>query len=82
MGLFWSLKCPSAPNQSARLVKKDVETPLDVTLKVFPGICIESNASCRPILETKVQRLYKRPGVKRIPLTGKFKGAIFVPEGK
>lgn len=81
MGLFWSLKCKSLAHQNARLVKKDVSAPMNFSIKVLPGVCNESNIPSRPLLETKVQRLYKKPGVRRIPLTGTFKGAIFVPEG-
>ena len=81
MGLFWSLKCLSAPNQSARLVKKDVSTPLKFNIKVYPDVHELPIQRGEPIAETKLERLYKKPGVKRIPLTGKVKGALFIPEG-
>ena len=82
MGLFWSLKCLSAPNQSARLVKKDVSTPLKFNIKVYAGIKDLPIECDVPMAETKIERLYKKPGVKRIQLTGKFKGAVFIPEGR
>ncbi|XP_060594045.1 bile acid-CoA:amino acid N-acyltransferase-like isoform X1 [Ruditapes philippinarum] len=81
MGLFWSLKCLAAPNQSARLIKKDVSTPMKFNIKVYSDaheVPIQSND---PITGTKVERLYKKPGVRRIPLTGKIKGTLFIPEG-
>ncbi|XP_045195301.1 bile acid-CoA:amino acid N-acyltransferase-like isoform X2 [Mercenaria mercenaria] len=81
MGLFWSLRCLSAPKQSARLVKKDVSTPMNFSIKVYPDVHEEHVPCCQPIMEAKVQRLYKKPGVRRIQLTGKFRGAIFIPEG-
>ncbi|XP_060579565.1 bile acid-CoA:amino acid N-acyltransferase-like isoform X2 [Ruditapes philippinarum] len=82
MGLFWSLKCLSAPNQSARLVKKDVSSPMKFDIKVYSDAHEEPMLSGNPIAATKVERLYKNPGVKRIQLTGKFKGTVFIPEGK
>jgi hypothetical protein len=81
MGLFWSLKCLAAPNQSARLIKKDVSTPMKFNIKVYSDaheVPIQSNDH---ITGTKVERLYKKPGVRRIPLTGKIKGTLFIPEG-
>ncbi|XP_053398261.1 bile acid-CoA:amino acid N-acyltransferase-like [Mercenaria mercenaria] len=81
MGLFWSLKCISGPQRSARLVKKDVCTPMIFDIRVFAGTQTGSNISVPPLVLTRLQRLYKHPGVRRIPLTGRFKGTIFLPEG-
>lgn len=77
MGLFWSLKS----DPPTRLIKKDVNTPMIVNIQVFPGTHMENNLPEKPVSEIQVQRFFLRPGVKRIPLTGKFKGAIFIPEG-
>ena len=81
MGLFWSLKCLSAPNQSARLVKKDVSNPMKFNIKVYSDVHELPIQRDEPIAEAKLERLYKKPGVKRIPLTGKVKGTLFIPEG-
>ncbi|XP_053395998.1 acyl-coenzyme A amino acid N-acyltransferase 2-like [Mercenaria mercenaria] len=81
MGLFWSLRCVSAPKKYVRLVKKDVSTPMNFSIKVYPDNQNKATLMHQPLTETSVQRLYKKPGVKRIPLAGKFKGTIFIPEG-
>ncbi|XP_045195331.2 bile acid-CoA:amino acid N-acyltransferase-like isoform X2 [Mercenaria mercenaria] len=82
MGLFWSLHCVSAPKKYARLVKKDVSTPMNFSIKVYPDNQNKATLIHQPLTETRVQRFYQKPGVRRIPLTGRFKGAIFVPEGE
>jgi hypothetical protein len=81
MGLFWSLKCLSTQNRSARFVKKDVCTPMNFHIKVFPDAHEKPVQLCEPLTETNMERLYKKPGVRRIPLSGKVKGTLFIPEG-
>ncbi|XP_045195337.2 bile acid-CoA:amino acid N-acyltransferase-like isoform X2 [Mercenaria mercenaria] len=82
MGLFWSLTCLSSPKKSARLVKKNVCTPMNFNIKVYPDNQNKVTLTQEPLTETRVQRLYQKPGVRRIQLTGRFKGAIFIPEGE
>ncbi|KAL4233224.1 hypothetical protein ACF0H5_007908 [Mactra antiquata] len=78
MGLFWSLKS----DPPSRLIKKDVSSPVVVNIQVFDGSHTEKSLEQPALTETQVERYFKRPSVKRFPLEGRFKGTVFVPEGK
>ena len=83
MGLFWSLEPCPGQGQGIRLVKKDVTSPMVVNLQVIRETDIDAVATTSDVItESKLERLYMKPGVKRIPVKeGKFRGTIFVPEG-
>ncbi|KAH3726110.1 bile acid-CoA:amino acid N-acyltransferase-like isoform X2 [Dreissena polymorpha] len=82
MGLFWSLKSVGG-GDLVRLVKKDVTQPMVFSIKVLPGNQVQpASTDLLPLAETKVQRLFMRPGVRRIRLTGQIKGTVFVPQGE
>ncbi|KAL4237849.1 hypothetical protein ACF0H5_002561 [Mactra antiquata] len=78
MGLFWSLQS----DPQVRLIKRDVHTPMIFNIKAFQGIHIENKLPQKPATEIQVHRLFKKHGVKSIPLPGKFQGTVFIPEGE
>lgn len=55
---------------------------MDIYIKVYVGNLPDDTMDTTAVTEAKVQRMYKKPGVRRIPLNGKVKGVIFIPEGK
>ncbi|KAK3590517.1 hypothetical protein CHS0354_036337 [Potamilus streckersoni] len=82
MGLFWSMSA----SQGQRLIKRNVEIPWKVKIRVFPsledGPAYLGNTPGTSLLETRVDRSYMKSGVRRIPVKeGPFRGSIFIPEG-
>ena len=84
MGLFWSLEPCSGQGQGIRLVKKDVTSPMEITIQAIRESSKNKMGSTADVLaEDKLERFYMKPGVKRIPVKeGKFRGTVFIPEGK
>jgi len=82
MGLFWSLKVPSQ-NSIFRLVKKDVDRPMEFKIQVFDGdLTADQVKPGSEIARQTIYRTFMAPNVKRIPLKeGKIKGTVFIPEG-
>lgn len=81
MGLFWSLKSVGS-SELVRLIKKDVTQPMVFSIKVFPGNQVQPDGTdLAPLAEAKVERLFMRPGLRRIRLTGPVKGTVFMPQG-
>lgn len=82
MGLFWSIKAIKNA-KSQRFIKKDVTTPMLFTIRAFIGDHVQNrDISETPFSEIVVERLFMKPGVKRIPLTtGVVRGTVFIPEG-
>lgn len=86
MGLFWSLKAPPGSKQhNGRFTIRDVETPVEIILRVFDSHLNESDLrdpGSKLLAETSNVRRYKRPKVRRIPVRWKrVRGTLFVPEG-
>ena len=84
MGLFWSLKPTAGQYPWLRLIKKNVEAPMVFTISVYEGSLTDDvEISQTPFTSAVVNRFYKSPSVRRIPVKeGPFRGTIFVPEGK
>ena len=83
MGLFWSLEPCPGQGDGIRLVKKDVTSPIVYNLQIIRETAIDPVRSTPDIMaEVKLERLYMKPGVKRVPVKeGRFRGTIFIPEG-
>lgn len=84
MGLFWSMVQNPHQRKYARLVKYDATTPLLYDLAVFPQhVSSESlwRLEHKPLAHTEIQRLYKKPNVKKITVDeAGIYGSLFIPE--
>ena len=85
MGLFWSMRPEPLQKKHPRLLKKDVTTPLVVTVVVLKGhLGWEKlfDPSLKPLAELKVFRWYKDKCVRRERVRqGNVQGALFTPSG-
>ncbi|XP_061185735.1 acyl-coenzyme A amino acid N-acyltransferase 1-like [Saccostrea echinata] len=84
MGLFWSMK-PEPKRPNARLLKKDVTTPMVVKFSVFEGHLTWKNlfdTVQKPLATLDVYRWYKHKSVRREEVKyKKIRGALFIPPG-
>lgn len=85
MGLFWSMRPEPLQKEHLRLLKKDVTTPLVVTVVVLKGHLDWGklfDPSPKPLAELKVYRWYKDKSVRRERVRqGNVQGALFTPSG-
>lgn len=62
--------------------KKDVQTPMVVTISVFNGHHSEAFVDQVSLASWVVERWYMAPGVRRIPVTEQqLTGTLFLPPG-
>ncbi|XP_072019187.1 bile acid-CoA:amino acid N-acyltransferase-like [Amphiura filiformis] len=83
MGLFWSMTPSPGQKFGLRFVKKDVTTPMQITLSVHKGhLDISALQTDAPIAKTQIQKTYMRPGVEIIKVrSGRVRGKVFKPKG-
>ncbi|XP_048738088.2 acyl-coenzyme A amino acid N-acyltransferase 2-like [Ostrea edulis] len=85
MGLFWSMKPEPSERENVRLLKKDVTTPIVVTLSVLEGH--HSWGSLfdpppEPLTTLDLYRWYKHKNVRRERVRhGNVRGVLFTPPG-
>uniref|UniRef100_A0A8C5HQJ7 Acyl-coenzyme A thioesterase 4-like n=1 Tax=Gouania willdenowi TaxID=441366 RepID=A0A8C5HQJ7_GOUWI len=80
MGLLCTM-CPIPGSRPGlRLRKKDVTTPMLVTISVYSGH--EDHRDQTPLASVVTERWYMAPGVQRFPLQqSEVRGTLFVPPG-
>uniref|UniRef100_A0A3P8TUT6 Acyl-CoA thioesterase 19 n=1 Tax=Amphiprion percula TaxID=161767 RepID=A0A3P8TUT6_AMPPE len=65
-----------------RLRKKNVQTPMEVTISVYQGHQTEGFVDQVPLASVLVERWYMAPGVRRIPVTEEgLTATLFLPAG-
>jgi len=96
MGLFWSMQpSPANKHKYARFVKMDVTTPLVVDIDIYEEevkdvnhihqLRVSGGLKEKQIASKQLNRLYMKPGTKRIPLNMKehgIHGTLFIPPGE
>lgn len=82
MGLIWSMKLAPDNRPAMRLRKKNMTTPLTVTVSVYDG-WISSNFDKAVVLASVVlERFYMAPGATRLEFKeGRVVGTLFFPPG-
>lgn len=66
-----------------RMRKKNVQTPMEVTVSVYQGLHTQGFADLLPLSGVVVERWYMAPGVSRIPITeGGLTATLFLPSGE
>uniref|UniRef100_A0A669CA81 Acyl-coenzyme A thioesterase 4 n=1 Tax=Oreochromis niloticus TaxID=8128 RepID=A0A669CA81_ORENI len=82
MGLLWSLRPIPGSKPGLRMRKKNIQTPMEVTISVYQGHQTEGFADLVPLSGVVVERWYMAPGVRRIPVTeGGLTATLFLPSG-
>lgn len=89
MGLLWSLQGITDVKKGSSITKKDVLKPLRYDIHVYnghvkPNVELEEgmNGVMRPLVSRFFERLFCRPGVRRIVVRdGKIRGVLFLPPG-
>ncbi|XP_062614556.1 bile acid-CoA:amino acid N-acyltransferase-like, partial [Saccostrea cucullata] len=83
MGLFWSMKPEPSSRQNIRFLKKDVTSPIVVTLSVIEGHHSWEtlfDPPPKPLATLDVYRWYKDRNVRRERVSnGNIRGALFIP---
>ncbi len=83
MGMFWSMQPAPGQRPGLRYSKKDVTTPMDITLSIYQGH-VNSDAlnSMEPLTSTLVQKTYMGPNVERHKVHHKrIRGVVYKPKG-
>ncbi|KAF1386398.1 hypothetical protein PFLUV_G00094410 [Perca fluviatilis] len=82
MGLLWSLRPVPGSKPWLRMRKMNVQTPMEVTISVYPGYQTEGFLDQVPLAGVVVERWYMAPGVRRIPVTeAGLTATLFLPPG-
>uniref|UniRef100_UPI0037E8329C peroxisomal succinyl-coenzyme A thioesterase-like n=1 Tax=Semicossyphus pulcher TaxID=241346 RepID=UPI0037E8329C len=82
MGLLWSLRPVPGSKPWLRLKKKNVQTPMEITISVYRGHQTEGFPDQVPLAGVVVERWYMAPGVRRVPITeGDLTATLFLPSG-
>uniref|UniRef100_A0A1A8ITX5 Acyl-CoA thioesterase 19 n=2 Tax=Nothobranchius kuhntae TaxID=321403 RepID=A0A1A8ITX5_NOTKU len=82
MGLLWSLKPVPGSKPGLRMRKKNVQTPMLVTISVYQGHQTDGFVDQVPLATVVVERWYMAPGVRRIPVTEYgLTATLFLPAG-
>ncbi|KAM9352518.1 peroxisomal succinyl-coenzyme A thioesterase-like [Symphorus nematophorus] len=82
MGLLWSLRPVPGSKPGLRLRKMNVQTPMEVIISVYQGHQTEGFVDLVPLASVLVERWYKAPGVRRVPITeGGISATLFLPPG-
>lgn len=82
MGLLWSFRPIPGSKPGLRMRKKNIQTPMEVTISVYQGHQTKGFADLAPLSGVVVERWYMAPGVRRIPVTeGGLTAALFLPLG-
>lgn len=82
MGLLWSLEPVPGSKPGLRMRKKNVQTPLVVTISVYQGHHTAGFVDQVLLASVMVERWYMAPGVRRIPVTEDgLTATLFLPPG-
>ncbi|KAA8590400.1 hypothetical protein FQN60_014334 [Etheostoma spectabile] len=82
MGLLWSLRPVPGSKPWLRMRKMNVQTPMEVTISVYPGYQTEGFLDQVSLAGVVVERWYMAPGVRRIPITeAGLTATLFLPPG-
>ncbi|XP_069019193.1 peroxisomal succinyl-coenzyme A thioesterase-like [Embiotoca jacksoni] len=82
MGLLWSLRPVPGSKPGLRMRKKNVQTPMEVTISVYQDHQAENFVDLVPLAGVVVERWYMAPGVRRIPITEEnLTATLFLPSG-
>lgn len=65
-----------------RMRKKNVQTPMVVTVSVYQGHLTEGFLDQRALAAVEVERWYMAPGVRRVPVEDGLTATLFLPPGK
>ncbi|XP_039470367.1 peroxisomal succinyl-coenzyme A thioesterase-like isoform X2 [Oreochromis aureus] len=68
MGLLWSLRPIPGSKPGLRMRKKNIQTPMEVTISVYQGHQTEGFADLVPLSGVVVERWYMAPGVRGFQL--------------
>uniref|UniRef100_A0A3B4ZLK6 Acyl-coenzyme A thioesterase 4-like n=1 Tax=Stegastes partitus TaxID=144197 RepID=A0A3B4ZLK6_9TELE len=82
MGLLWSLRPVPGSKPGLRMRKKNVETPMEVTISVYQGHQTDGFVNQVPLASVLIERWYMAPGVRRVPITDcGLTATLFLPTG-
>ncbi|XP_067349424.1 acyl-coenzyme A thioesterase 2, mitochondrial-like isoform X3 [Channa argus] len=84
VGLLWSLSPVPGSQPGLRLRKKNVQTPIEVTISVYQGHQTEGFVGQIPLASVVVERWYMAPGVRRISISEgglSVRATLFLPPG-
>ncbi|XP_068162713.1 peroxisomal succinyl-coenzyme A thioesterase-like isoform X2 [Antennarius striatus] len=82
MGLLWSMRPAPGSREGNRLRKKNVCTPMLVSISVYRGHLAEGFRDQSPLASVLIERWYMAPGVQRINIREKgVRGTLFIPPG-
>lgn len=88
MGLFWSMRAPPGEKQNVRIFKKDVLTPIEMTVAAVAGhhdlaaLCAEDGDVGELLAAQSVLRWYKAKDVQRVEVReAGLRGTLFLPPG-
>ncbi|XP_028286774.1 acyl-coenzyme A thioesterase 4-like isoform X2 [Parambassis ranga] len=82
MGLLWSLRPVPGSKPGLRMRKKNVQTPMEITVSVYQGHQTEGFVDQVPLTGVVVERWYMAPGVQRIPISEDgLTATLFLPSG-
>uniref|UniRef100_A0A3P9QDB5 Acyl-coenzyme A thioesterase 1-like n=1 Tax=Poecilia reticulata TaxID=8081 RepID=A0A3P9QDB5_POERE len=80
MGLIWSMRPVPGSRTGLRLRKKDVTTPMLITVSLYNGH--EDFRGNSPLVSMVTERWYMGPGIQRIEISDEeLRGGLFVPPG-
>ena len=84
MGLVWSMVQSPGQKMGLRFAKRDVTTPMNITLSLHIGhLDIAALQTDVPLAKTCIDRTYMGPDVEIIKVhSGRVRGRVFKPKGK
>ncbi|XP_077373901.1 peroxisomal succinyl-coenzyme A thioesterase-like [Festucalex cinctus] len=81
MGLLWSIKPDPGSKPGLRMRKKNVVTPMELTISVYQDHLTDFTDQV-PLASQPVERWYMAPGVLRMPITDHgLTATLFMPSG-
>uniref|UniRef100_A0A3P8YKA6 Acyl-CoA thioesterase 19 n=1 Tax=Esox lucius TaxID=8010 RepID=A0A3P8YKA6_ESOLU len=82
MGLLWSMRPVPGSRLGLRLRKKEVNTPVVVTISVYRGHMGQGFNEQTALASVVAERWYMAPGVRRLDITeAGVTGTLFLPSG-
>ncbi|KAK2842791.1 hypothetical protein Q5P01_012991 [Channa striata] len=82
MGLLWSLRPVPGSQPGLRLRRRNVQTPMEVTISVYHGHQTGGFVGHIPLASVLVERWYMAPGVRRTSFKERgLNAALFLPPG-
>ncbi|XP_063073385.1 peroxisomal succinyl-coenzyme A thioesterase-like [Engraulis encrasicolus] len=82
MGLLWSMHPVPGSRHGLRMRKKDVTSPMLVSVSVFSGHLAQGFSEKDALATVVTERWYLAPGVQRVDISERgVKGTFFIPPG-